>query len=111
MKKLRSYLHFDTQAFLEGKELQFLMGKPLDPVKTGFEGVAVEIVIVDDPSGDGNDFEKIKVKVPNVNQDWLEQFHKGDEVQIFDVTKATVYGDYQNELSIIAKICLLDKKS
>ena len=101
MKKLNNYRLFDTERFLKGKKLAFLKGKYQADDK--FQGVSMTLIVLDDIKKE-NDGEQFTVKVANVPESYLMQFKMLDTVQLYDISKATVYGDYQNQLSIHAKV-------
>lgn len=101
MKGLRKFMSFDFDSFAKGMTFAYMGGKVVENVD--FHGVSMEIVILYDPNGI-NDFEKLHVKVPGADAQYLASFTKKEKVTIRDITKATVYGDYQNELSITGKV-------
>lgn len=106
MKSLRRFMGFDFEAFSKGMILAFIGGKVVDTAD--FKGVSMEIVILYDPSG-VNDFEKFRVKVAGADAQYLASFTKKDRVCIRDITKASVYGDYLNELSVTGKVIKLQQ--
>nr|CDL65664.1 unnamed protein product [uncultured bacterium] len=101
MKKLNNYRYFDSESFLKGKTLAYLKGKSQYDEK--FKGVSITVIILKDPENE-NEGEQFTVKVVGVQESFLNQFKMLDIVQLYDITKATVYGDFQNQLSIHAKI-------
>lgn len=103
LKKLRKYMHFDWEGFVENKKLVLLGIRDWKDFNTGRElGVKAECVIAMDKTdygeaGVNNLYEKIIVKIP----------HKinipiGKEIELRNV-QAKVYGDYGNQLSVIAE--------
>lgn len=112
MKELRKYLKFDHKTFFENKELAFVDGKLSAPTKEhpdAFKGVVIDIVIMVDPTG-VNEFDKFRVKVPDADEAYLDQFKPHDPVTLTDIQKASVYGQYQNELSIVGRVNKIVKK-
>lgn len=113
MKKLRSFLNFDTQRFFSGKELRVAGAEPwyeyIDKVKQEKPiGTKYKLVISVDntiynpekPAEDArvNEGELVVVKVAKPKK----EFGKFAVAKLVEPT-ATVYGDYQNELSVTAK--------
>lgn len=109
MKKLRSFMDFDINRFLEGKDLrvvgaeawqQYDDGKPTQIVGTKYKLVIVTDATNYQSAEDAhcNEGEQLTVKVPQVKK----TFKKLSAVQLVN-PKATVWGDYQNQLSIEAE--------
>lgn len=107
MYNLKAFQVFQTEKFLKDKELTVTNVKPWqDYDSKEILGVKVEVAITKDetvyPAGrDGNImtnlFEKLTFKVPK----------NGVDVKTNDIVTpvhpvATIYGDYQNQLSITA---------
>lgn len=101
MHKLNNYRIFDTEKFIKTKKLAFLKGKYQSDDK--FKGITATIIILED-AAEENQGEQFTVKIADVPETLLSQFKMFDIIQLYDVTKATVYGEYQNQLSIHAKI-------
>ncbi len=110
MKHLRQFVNFDITAFLSAKTLVVVSVSDLTDHETRtIIGKRVTCAITRDdtvylPSKDGsapasNIYEKlvIKVKYP-----YTVSVSPGDEVTLTNAV-ATVYGDYQNQLSITAE--------
>lgn len=111
MKYLRQFLHFDLSAFLSGKALTVVgISDLIDHDTKAIIGKRVTCAITRDdtaylPGKDGsappvsNIYEKlaIKVKYPHTVSASI-----GDEVTLINAV-ATVYGDYQNQLSIVSE--------
>lgn len=106
MKKLRNYCYFDFEEFAKGLVFGFMGGKVVDT--PDFKGVSIEIVVLYDPAGI-NDYEKFHVKVPGADEEYLKSFVKKEKVEIKDIKKAVVYGDYQNALSVTGRVCKLNQ--
>lgn len=106
MKGLRSYLNFDLGAFLDGKSMIVASAKP---VKTdNFNGISIEALITSDPNdNERNIYQKFTVKVRN-GESLLPQLHVGQNFSIKKYEKASVYGEYQDKLSVIGTIELYD---
>ena len=106
MKGLRTYLNFDLGAFLDGKNMIIASVKP---VKTdNFNGISIEALITADPKDDEkNIYQKFTVKVRN-GESLLNQIHVGQNFSITKYEKASVYGEYQDKLSVIGTIEIYD---
>lgn len=116
MKNLYQFLMFNLVAFLSGKTLLVTGISPLcDRASGEVIGTRVECVITRDdtayrPPKSGsttstNLYEKvyIKIKLPNT-----VSVNVGDVVEVVNGT-ATVYGDYNNNLSITADSLVVTK--
>lgn len=106
MKKLNMFTRFDFDAFASGKRFLLIGQKPWADFNSGeVLGTKFELVITQDktdygtqPDGEriSNLYEKFVVKVPkNLNMP------TNVEVAIINPT-ANVYGDYRNNLSVVA---------
>lgn len=111
---LNAFVTFVWQNFLEGK--RFLYVKALPWIDDGKElGSKVVTQIIEDKTqypkpGVSNFGEQLSVKVRNVPPAAFGQFKPlNTEVVIQNVEKATVYGEYRNQLSIIASIAAKEK--
>lgn len=112
MKKLRSFLRFDMDAFLNKKELRIVGSEPWQQYQDGAVGEVVgtkyKLVIAtdhtvydrDDPTKDAriNEGEPLVVKVAQPPK----EFKKFAVAKLVQPT-ATVYGDFQNQLSVTAQ--------
>ncbi len=112
MKKLRNFLKFDSNAFLKDKTLMYLEGKIQDD--DHFKGAKITTLIIDDRTDYGDDsisnqYEKLSIKVPNANEDYLRQFKRNEEVRVIDVSEGKVWGDYGNNLTITGKLIKINK--
>lgn len=126
LKQLRGFLNFDLLGFVREK---MMMVKSTAPMKVynngtcvGTKGSRVEAVIIldktkypDPDPNQSNSFATFSIKFPDVDIDTLrENLHIGDKFKLVGCTKAIVYGDYQNELSISAELSdikkVVDKK-
>lgn len=111
MQGLNMFTVFSYAQFLEGKRLVFLKARPW--LDNGQElGSKVTIQIVEDKTQYGkpnitNFGELLTVKVRNLPPSAFAQLKPlSTEIFIKDVEKATVYGEYRNQLSIIAAIAV-----
>ncbi|MGT2801016.1 hypothetical protein [Streptococcus marmotae] len=100
--KLKSY-RFNHELFLQdNSKLVVKNFKTWLDFETKKElGLAFEVIILNDDSE--NYFETFNVKIRN----WTLEKNNlkiGDYIQIFDIEKASIFGQYQNEVSFIAKI-------
>lgn len=111
MKSLTEFLTFDIEKFLKGKVLLFVSERDYQKYENnepvGREGIRAELVILKDNTEykggrtQANIFEKLMVKVPTSKQ--TLGLETNQPVKISNVLKASVYGRYNNELSITAE--------
>jgi len=116
MKGLKSFLRFSVEEFLAEKRLVFIKANPW--LEQGNElGCKVTLQIVEDKTtyaqdGIDNFGEQLVVKVRSCSPVAFAKLRPFDtEVTVTDVERATVYGDYQNQLSIIAKVAVTGAKT
>lgn len=116
MKGLKSFLYFDFERFLVGKRLVYLKATPW--LEQGNDlGCKVTLQIVEDKTTYAHENienygEQLVVKVRNCSPAAFAKLRPLDtEVTITDVERATVYGDFGQSLSIIAKISVIGAKS
>lgn len=109
MKKLREFQSFDAQKFLKGKSLIAMSSK--EWVEYDNEGnrtdkilgtnitvgIKEDNTIYEDNQSGYNLLEKFNVKIPKI-----KEFRQNEQVYVMKVTKASVFGDYNNMLSIEA---------
>lgn len=110
MKKLRQFLKFDTEAFFKGKDIRVMADEPWYEYEDGritkTLGTKYKCIIAtdntvydgDDVAPDLNGGESIVVKVPKEAVD----YKKFSRIQ-FVGANATVYGQFQSELSLQAE--------
>lgn len=107
MKKLNIFTRFDFDAFASGKRFTLINQKPWADYNSGeVLGTKFELVITQDKTDYGtqadgevvtNLYEKFTVKVPkNITMPL------NVEVAVVNPT-ASVYGDYRNNLSVVAE--------
>lgn len=111
MKGLSSFQNFDCKKFFAGKIFGFVKATPW--IQEGEElGSKVTTQIVEDktkyPQADIDNFgELLVVKVRGVAPAAFSEWAPFEtEVVITDVEKAVVYGEYRNQLSIIATVAI-----
>lgn len=104
MKNLSQFKDFKHQEFFEKKKLFFLNAKQT-------EGGAVKVILLiledktDYQNSNTNLGEQIVVTVANKSIADFEKFESlRTECKIVHVVKATVFGEYQNQLSIHADV-------
>ena len=109
LKGLTSYVYFDLEAFLENKRLVFL--KCSSWINDGKEvGSKVIVQIVEDGSTYSkpeitNFGEQLTIKVPNLAPSAFTKLKPlVTEVVIENVERAAIYGEYRNQLSIVASV-------
>lgn len=113
LKGLNQFLEFNLHKFLEDKRLTYLKASDWkDGDKTLGSKVTTQVVEDRTPyshPGTDNFGEQITVKVRGVAPSAFAQLRPlSTEIIVKDVERATVYGDYRNQLSIIAKIAVKD---
>lgn len=113
MKGLKHFLHFDLDMFLIGKKLVYLRAAPW--LEQGNDlGCKVTLLIVEDKTVENVDNigEQLVIKVRNCSPTAFSKWRSFyTEVIVTDVERAIVYGDYQNQLSIIAKVAVTGEKA
>lgn len=101
MKKINLFRSFDYAGFFKDKKLAITAVKWNENKNM----ITCDIAIVYDGTDYGdvnvsNLYEKFKVSIPQSKQDDISKYVPGKEVALNNVYKATVYGEYGNELSI-----------
>lgn len=115
LKGLNQFQKFDFGEFLKDKRLVYLKSAPWKDGDVE-AGSKVVLQIAEDRTqyakpGMDNFGEQLAVKVRGVAPSAFAQLRPlSTEVVIKDVERATVYGDFRNQLSIIAKIAVKDAK-
>ena len=110
MKKLRLFAPFDAKLFFSNIELQFTKVEPIrDNDKS--VGFRYNLLICDDQHNYGEESslnigEVIKVKIEDVNSN--TNFTFGQKVELIN-PRASIYGEYQNQLSVKADNVVLKK--
>lgn len=110
MKKLRLFAPFDAKLFFSNIELQFTKVEPIrENDKT--VGFKYNLLICDDQHNYGEESslnigEVIKVKIEDVNSN--TNFTFGQKVELIN-PRASIYGEYQNQLSVKADNVVLKK--
>lgn len=114
-KNLSQYVSFDLEGFLSGKELELTNIVPwIDFQSKEPLGIKAELTIIKDdteykPNAQGvitsNKYCKLDIKI----KDELT-LPIGSLVKVENVTKASVYGDFRNQLSVEAQRIVLVKK-
>ncbi|WP_373760110.1 hypothetical protein [Streptococcus ferus] len=109
LKNLRSFLQFNSTDFFAKKKLCYLNSKELFDEK----GIKVTLLILEDDteynSLNDNLGEQIYVKVTNKKINDFEDFQPLQTLcKIINITKATVYGDYQNQLSLTGEVIKIE---
>ena len=110
MKKLRLFAPFDAKLFFSNIELQFTKVEPIrENDKT--VGFRYNLLICDDQHNYGEESslnigEVIKVKIEDVNSN--TNFTFVQKVELIN-PRASIYGEYQNQLSVKADNVVLKK--
>lgn len=108
MKHLGDFNYFDWTGFAKDKKFQVVSVNPWKDTNGRFQGTKVEVVIMEDhtkyvlrqgETAVTNAFEKLIFKVEG---DQLLEVAVGSIVEALEV-KATIYGDYRNNLSVKCK--------
>lgn len=110
MEKLNSFLEFNLSKFLKSKVLEvtsfkehkrYENGKPI-----GVDGVVISVAIVKDRTdygtpGISNLYQIFSIRVNGASiDDVTTRFSPGDVIRLKSYVKASVYGDYRNQLSV-----------
>lgn len=113
LKNLSYFTEFNASLFFAQKELRFISAtKWIEKSETGSEiekGVKVGVLIFSDdsdyPNEKNNIGEQLTVKVPLASMKDYDSYQPMiTTVEIVDIEKAVVYGEYRNQLSLIAKV-------
>lgn len=110
MKKLKQFAPFNAQLFFSKIELQFTKVEPIrENDKT--VGFKYNLLICDDQHNYGEESslnigEVIKVKIEDVNSN--TKFTFGQKVELIN-PRASIYGEYQNQLSVKADDVIVKK--
>lgn len=111
LQGLSAFQEFQLLAFLAEKRLVYLKSLPWKE-EDKFLGSRVVLQIVEDKTeylkADITNFgEQLVIKVRNVSPDAFAKLRPlVTEVYVKDVEKAVLYGDFRNQLSIIATIAV-----
>lgn len=113
LKNLSYFTEFNASLFFAQKELRFISATMwIEKSETGSEiekGVKVGVLIFSDdsdyPNEKNNIGEQLTVKVPLASMKDYDSYQPMiTTVEIVDIEKAVVYGEYRNQLSLIAKV-------
>lgn len=110
MKKLKLFAPFNAELFFSNIELQFTKVEPIR-VNDKTVGFKYNLLICDDQHNYGEESslnigEVIKVKIEDVNSN--TNFTFGQKVELIN-PRASIYGEYQNQLSVKADNVVLKK--
>lgn len=117
LKNLSHFTAFNAPEFLKRKELRFISAirwvEKIDKSSEVEKGVKVGLLIFSDdsdyPNEKNNLGEQLVVKVPFATlEDYASYQPLVTICEIIDIEKATVYGEYRNQLSITAKVVKAD---
>lgn len=117
LKNLSHFTEFNASLFLAKKELRFISAtrwvEKIDKSSEVEKGVKVGLLIFSDDSDYPNDKnnlgEQLVAKVPYATlEDYANYQAMMTVCEIVDIEKAIVYGEYRNQLSIIAKVVKAD---
>lgn len=113
MKKLREFMNFNYSDFFADKRFvlkdirpyySYVDGKPDVTSQLGVKYdclISVDNTNYKDGQTHANEFEQISFKVPGETA--TNKFPRRSKVEPIEVTKCSVYGDFQNNLSIEVK--------
>jgi len=113
LKGLNAFTYFALDDFLVGKQLVFIkadLWREGEGKDATIKGAKVVVQIVKDeteyPKENTNNFgEQITVKVRGVASNTYQKLKPFQtEVMITDIEKASVWGDFKNQLSIVAAV-------
>lgn len=116
MKGLKQFQHFDLPEFLHDKRLSYVKAILWKDGEVEV-GSRVLLQIMEDKTrytqpGVDNFGEQLSVKVRGVAPSAFAHLRPfSSEVSIQDVERVTLYGDFSNNLSIIAKIAVKDAQA
>ena len=106
LKGLREFVKFDALSFLKGKQLLLMRESPWTDYKSGKEiGAKLTAVVWTDDTkyhkdGVTNEGSELDIKIPGLKAEEVNRNNRGF-IKLINPT-GTVYGDYQNELSLKA---------
>lgn len=118
LKNLNYFTAFNARQFLSQKELRFIsVTRWVENTDTGSElekGVKVLLLIYKDnseyPNEKNNIGEQIMVKVPFSSIEDYVTFQPMITIcEVTDIEKASVYGEYRNQLSLTATVVEVDE--
>ena len=107
---IRPEIQIQVNEFFSGKELT-IAGAKWNENK---DMVTVSVAITQDKTKydkpeTTNLYEKFNISVPQTKKEDLGKFALGQKIRITKVSKATVYGDYNNNLSMVADINIINE--
>ena len=110
LKNLSHFTEFNASLFFAQKELRFISAtRWIEKSETGSEiekGVKVGVLIFSDdsdyPNEKNNIGEQLTVKVPLASMKDYDSYQP--MITTVEIGKAVVYGEYRNQLSLIAKV-------
>ncbi|MDX5006298.1 hypothetical protein [Streptococcus anginosus] len=117
LKNLSHFTEFNASLFLAHKELRFISATSwVEKTESGSKvekGVKVGLLVFVDDSDYSNEKnnlgEQLVVKVPYATlEDYANYQPMVTVCEIVDIEKAIVYGEYRNQLSLIAKVVKSD---
>jgi hypothetical protein len=120
LKGLNAFNKLDLDAFLNGKRLVFVKAVPWNEGegdKQTIAGSKAILQIVEDKTpyfkDDISNFgEQITVKVQGTSPTAYSKLRPlATEVVITDIQKATIFGDFKNQISVIAKVKVVEAKN
>lgn len=106
LKGLRSFVKFDAREFLKGKQLLLMQETPWMDYDSGKEiGAKLKTTIWTDDTNYGtdgttNEGSELDVKISGLKAEAIDRNNRGF-IRLINPT-GTVYGEYQNELSLKA---------
>lgn len=118
LRNLSHFTAFNASQFLSRKELRFISATHwVEKTDTGSEvekGVRVSLLIYKDNSEYPNDRtnlgEQITVKVPFASLEDFSVFQPMVTIcEVKNIEKATIYGEYRNQLSLTASVIEADE--
>jgi len=117
MKGLSAFLMFDVEGFFADKRLVFVKAEQWgsrneEGAVTGAMGTRATVMIVEDDTDYGRDISnfgaQFVVKVPGMPPSAFDTLKPlATEVTIAEVEKASVWGEFRNELAIVAKLAVV----
>lgn len=106
LKGLRSFVKFDAYAFLKGKQLLLMQESPWIDYDSGKEiGAKLKVIIWTDDTqyskeGTSNEGSELDIKILGLKSEAIDRNSRGF-IRLKNPI-GTIYGEYQNELSLKA---------
>lgn len=104
LRNIKKYQDFNYEEFLKGKKL--LLNEIKFDVKNKL--VKGELIIIEDITGE-NQYGKINFKLENGKEEDVTKYQLRQLYRLNGITKASIYGDFGDNLSIVCKGLVKDE--